>query len=295
MDSWIESLENVTRHVIRAVQDDRLTLLAASIAFYAVLSIFPLLLLALAIGSWLIGEEFALLILEFAQDVLTPEAEDLLQEALLGEGARSGAGIVGAVFLGWAALKVFRGLDIAFSQVYGGRVPEPTFLGTVVHAITVVVAIGVAFLVMFVVKLGAGWFGLSPMLEFFSPIVLLFALCVLFLPMYVVFPGVEQSPLAVLPGTLFAAAGWTVLAELFGLYAANAGTYALFGVIGGMLLLLMWFYFGSIVLLLGATINSVIAGRYREPPAPLIGSNQLPIGEERSIGPDRDEQHERDE
>jgi hypothetical protein len=77
--------------------------------------------------------------------------------------------------------------------------------------------------------------------------------------LYYVFPDSEVTVREAVPGTLVAAAGWTVLALLFGVYTTYAGGFQLYGVLGGMLLLLLWFYFGAAVLLVGVAVNVVLA------------------------------------
>lgn len=294
MHGHLATLDRLVRLVIAAAKDERITFLAASIAFYAVLSIFPLLLLVLVVGSMLGGELFAEVILEAASELLAPQAASLVEEALGPGAGRGGAGLVGLVFLLWSALKVFRGLDIAFSEIYVAGA-QPTFLSSVLHALFVLLAVGAGFTAMFVIGAAVRLLPLSSLVGTLSPVLIFLTIAVLFFPVYVVFPGVKQPLPSVVPGTLFAAAGWTLLASLFGLYAANAGTFALFGVIGGLLLTLMWFYFGSILILLGAVINAVIAGRYRVPGEDEVGSGPILPGEERPIGEGPDDQSERDE
>ncbi|MUV58229.1 YihY/virulence factor BrkB family protein, partial [Halogeometricum sp. CBA1124] len=50
----------------------------------------------------------------------------------------------------------------------------------------------------------------------------------------------------------------------FQVYAANAGRYEAYGVIGGVLLLLTWLYFSGLVVLLGAAVNAVLSNRSRD-------------------------------
>lgn len=277
MEAQLDRTATVARLVVRAAMADRVTFLAASIAFYAVISIFPLLLLVLAAGSLLGGEAFAESVVEIARGLFTPQAIQVLEEGLASEIGRSGAGIVGVLFLLWAGLKVFRGLDLAFSIVYGEG-EHPTFLSTIVHSLVVLVALGAGIAVIIFVQTAGRILELSRTVEMLSPALVFFSLVVLFLPLYFVFPGVTHSPIDVLPGTVLAAFGWTVLGHLFGIYAAHAGTYALFGIVGGVLLLLMWFYFGAIVLLVGAIVNAVLAGRFREDVIEDSPAVERPIG-----------------
>jgi membrane protein len=84
---------------------------------------------------------------------------------------------------------------------------------------------------------------------------------VAFFPLYYVFPDEDVSVREVIPGTIFAAVGWTALEGVFQFYVAVASKSETYGIIGAILLLLTWLYFSGLVVLLGAVINAVLAGR----------------------------------
>ncbi len=254
----------LTSQVLRRAQDEQVTFLAAGIAFYAFLSIFPILLLALAIGSLVGGEVFAETIVGQISDVLTPQTETVLAEALEIETGRGGASVIGLLVLLWGSLRVFRGLDIAFSRIYTDS-PNPDFLTTIRNAILVFGVIAAAVLALLAVRAYVHLFDLPQSVVYLSPFLVFVTLVIVFFPMYYVFPNTPQTAWAVLPGAAFAAFGWTLLGELFGIYAANAGTYALFGLIGAVLLLLVWFYIAAVIILVGAIINAVLAGQATDP------------------------------
>jgi membrane protein len=76
------------------------------------------------------------------------------------------------------------------------------------------------------------------------------------------------------PGSVTFTALW--LAMCFGLrvYVANFGTYdVMYGAIGGVILLLLWLFLTSVVLLIGAEVNKVISDAAAQPPgAPALAS-----------------------
>jgi membrane protein len=90
------------------------------------------------------------------------------------------------------------------------------------------------------------------------PLALFFALVGVAMVYYFA-PAAEQDWRWLTPGSTFALLMW--LAMSFGLreYVARFNTYnATYGSIGGVILLLLWLYLSSIVLLVGAEINSEI-------------------------------------
>jgi len=109
----------VTGEAVRLARDEQLTLLAAGVAFYGFISLVPLMLLALGIAASIGGEALAARLTAAASDVLTADAQELLAETLVDDTGRQGATIVGILGLLWGSSRVLRGLDRAFSQVYG--------------------------------------------------------------------------------------------------------------------------------------------------------------------------------
>jgi membrane protein len=73
------------------------------------------------------------------------------------------------------------------------------------------------------------------------------------------------------PGALLFAVGWVGLSYLFGLYVASFGSYNVtYGALGGIVVLLIWFYLTGFILLLGAEVNAVLAQEFA--PAELVNS-----------------------
>lgn len=56
------------------------------------------------------------------------------------------------------------------------------------------------------------------------------------------------------------AVGWALLATRFSVAAASLDTFHLYGVLGAGLLLVTWFYLGGIIIMVGAVVNTVLAG-----------------------------------
>jgi membrane protein len=249
----------VGKHLVRRAQAEQLTLLAAGVAFYGFISLVPLMLLALAVAASIGGDALAARVTAAADDVLTPSAQMLLAETLVDESGRRGATVAGAVGLLWGASRVFRGLDRAFSAVYG-TVASKSLLDTLWDAAIVLVAISIGAGLVGVVEVVLGFVPFGD-LVFIGPLFVLFGLLAAFLPLYVIFPDVDVSLREALPGTLVAAVGWLVLSRTFSLYADVAGQYAFYGALGAVFLVLIWLYAGAGILIFGAILNATLAGR----------------------------------
>ena len=247
---------SVGRDLLDAVRTQQVSFLSASIAYYMFVSLLPLLLLGLAVATFLGGDAFADQVVAAVGTALTPQAATLLSGALRNASGRGGATVVSLAVMVWGSLKVFRGVDTAFSRIYDTHEAEG-FLGSLVDAAAALGGIALALVGFAVVGSLGAVFGVTIA---FGGLVLVPILVVAFLPLYYLFPDTPLTVREVLPGTLFAAVGWTVLATVFSLYASVAGNFQLYGVIGGVLLLVTWFYFAGQLLLLGAVLNAVLSG-----------------------------------
>ncbi|MFB6107117.1 MAG: YihY/virulence factor BrkB family protein [Halobacteriaceae archaeon] len=251
------SVLSLARAVVAEARRAEVSFLAAAVAYYAFVSLVPLLLLGLALGSLVGGEAFAAALVGAMGDLLTPAGEDVVVEAILGATGRGGATVFGLAVLLWSGLKLFRSVSVAFARIYGVE-SEGLFQqvrdGLVTFA-AVNVAVGAA------VVLG----GVLPALDVLpgpaSVLPLVVALAAAFFPLYYLLPAVPTTAREALPGAAFAAVGWTVLTAAFGVYAANAARFALYGVLGAVLLLVTWLYLAGNIIMVGGILNAVLAGR----------------------------------
>lgn len=254
----MELTETVTS-IYRTASDRDLTLLAAGFAYYAFVSFIPLVLLALVVGSLVNGEGAAERLILVAGDFLPEAGEELVVTALTTEEGRSEATAVAFVVAAWGALRVFRGLSIAFDRVYD-EVAEDTFVDQLVDGGVVIVAgAGALALMIVIAPVLAIAADVVPFAGSVSWIILFVGLVLVFLPIYYVLPPISVTVREVLPGTVFVAVGWTILQAGFQLYAAQAGRYQAYGVIGSILLFVIWLYFAGTLVLVGAVVNVVLS------------------------------------
>ncbi|MCU4924672.1 YihY/virulence factor BrkB family protein [Halobacteria archaeon AArc-dxtr1] len=253
----VDGVKSTGLAVYRTASDRDLTYLAAGFAYYAFVSLIPLVLLAVVIGSLVDGEAAAEQLVVLAGDFLPDAGEDLVMDVLTTESGRAEATVVALLVAAWGALKVFRGLSLAFDRIYG-TVEEDSFVDQLREGVIVLVAgvggLALMFAVGTLLRLTP-----IPYVGVFGWFVLLFGLVVVFLPMYYVLPPISIGLREALPGAGVAAVGWVVLQAGFQLYAANAGQYEAYGALGAVLLFVTWLYLAGIVVLLGAVVNVVVS------------------------------------
>jgi len=273
-----EEAGRVVRETWHEARDQQVSFMAGSIAYHAFVSMLPLLLLLLVALSAVGNEALTRRLTDLTGTFLTPYARRLLFGSLNGASALTGISAVGAVTLLWGMSKIFLGLDVAFSQIYGVR-ERKSLLEQFESAAVVFLALGLAVAVLAV----AGAIGsLAPDLPHRSalnPLLLVVGLSVAFFPIYYVFPDAPVTAREVLPGVVFAAVGWATLEALFHAYVTVAGRYeAAYGTLGSVFLVLVWLYFGGLILLFGAVLNAVLAGRTRDEHALAVTDEESAAG-----------------
>lgn len=234
--------------------------MAASLAYFAVISLVPLLLLVVIALSALRGQQLGLDIATYAAGVISPRSSGVLVQVVTDAADRESATLLGLFVLLWGTLLLFRALDDAFGQVYGEG-QGSLFLGDLANALLVFGVVVGAIVAMIGVGAGLSIVLLDQVWNLLAPLVLVAVLTIVFLPMFALFPDADVSLAEALPGTVFTAAGWTLLQLAFGFYTRTTGAGELYGVAGAFLLLLTWLYVGSLVVLVGAVLNAVLAGR----------------------------------
>lgn len=255
MRSRRRRLESIIRAIVHEVRAENLTFLAGSIAYHAFISILPLLLLLLTLVQRTENVALRDSIIAVMEAVLTSQASAVIQQGLAD--ADASVSILGAAFLVWGALRIFRGLDTAFSDIYETEAAN-TFtdqLGDgLLLLVTVTLAIVAASLVGSRITLaGSGALGSATRVA-----VTVAGLFAVFYPMYYVFPDTDVTFLEVVPGTAFAALGVTVAQAVFTTFkSGSAGT----NLVASILVLLTWLYVIGLVLLVGVAINAVLSNR----------------------------------
>lgn len=90
-------------------------------------------------------------------------------------------------------------------------------------------------------------------------LVTLIILNIVFLCLYVVAPNQKVSFLEVLPGSLFAYFGWHYISLAFAYYVSNFNNFsAMYGSLGAIIALMVWFYLSAVILIIGGQMNAVL-------------------------------------
>ena len=238
---------------------------AGSMAYFAVLSIFQLLVLGIVIGSYFIGEgESRDFVVEQVQagtpidgEVITGVIDSVIE-------SRGSMTIISVGFLAWSALGIFSALSNGIGRVFENAPPRPflkdKLIGLLLMGMTGVLAvgslvIGIATGVLqeaaadIVIGIPGGGTAVW-LIGLLVPIVFIF---LAFWMIYRIVPNRPVSWSEVLPGAIVAALLWTILRFGFTYYATNVANYdSAFGPLSTGITLLVFLYFASVIVLLGA-------------------------------------------
>ncbi|ELZ28771.1 ribonuclease BN [Halogeometricum pallidum JCM 14848] len=262
----LQSLISGAKSTKSIFSDKNVTFLAGSIAYSAFVSLVPLVMFFLLAVSIFGVPELQQRIITVATESVSPSVGGVIevmieQQSGSSSGSTIGASIIGVLTLVWGAIKVFRGLDTAFSEIYETTAQE-SFVGQVKKSLLVLVTLTLGIVAMVGATSVVAFFSFVPFIGVAVPLLLVVGLIAAFFPMYYLFPEIDVEPRAVLPGTIVGAVGWAVLQVLFQVYVSVSGGGG--NLIASILLLVTWLYFSGVILLLGAVVNAVAIGRTDE-------------------------------
>ncbi|WP_225334886.1 YihY/virulence factor BrkB family protein [Halomicrobium urmianum] len=248
----------VGKRVFSDFSEKNVTFMAAGLAYYAFVSLAPALLLLVLVLTTL-GVGLKQRIVQTVQNYVPGPVSSVVAQILQSEASIAGTGIIGLVVILWGALKIFRGLDTAFSEIYETE-SDNSFTDTLRDGLVVLLAILLAVVTVVGATLIFGIFADTiPLLGLLTPLILVAGLALAFYPMFYVFPDVDMELKDPVPGVLFAAVGWAIFQGLFQVYLSfsdpGSGGFA-----GGIIVVITYLYFSSLVFLLGAVLNAVLGG-----------------------------------
>ncbi len=246
---------------IKKLGDIDATHRAAGVAYYAFLSIFPLLLGLIAIfGFFLPSVNLQDALLNFIGDNIPGAAnivKDNIPSIIEMRGVMSALGII--IFL-WGASSMFSAISLAINRAWDISRYNRHFFLRKASELGMVFGIGILFLLSLgtsaIISLVPQAFGLPQDLliikvgSWLVPFLLIFTV---FLLLYKLIPNTKTYWRDIWPGALLAAVLFEVARVLFILYINNYANYQLiYGSISSIIVLLVWIYYSAFIMILGA-------------------------------------------
>jgi membrane protein len=237
---------------------------AAGVAYYAIISIFPLLLGLIAVfGFFLPSINLQNALLNFVGNNI-PGATNILKENIAGIIRLRGVmSVISIVILFWGASALFGSISLAINRAWNITKNRHLFIRKA-SEIGMVFGTGILFLL----SLGASTFitfmgnalnlpGRNTAVVYMGAKLIAFLLMlVIFLLLYKFVPNTKTRWRDIWPGALLATAFFEIARTLFIFYLQHFANYQLiYGSISSFIVLLVWIYYSALILILGAEFS----------------------------------------
>jgi membrane protein len=280
--SWSDTL----RRTVSEFREDKLQHWAAALTYYAVLSIFPaLLVLVSLVGLFASPERVTRVLTDTVAQLGPATAAKTFQGPI--ESLTSNRGTAGVMFVVgvlsalWAASGYVSAFAEASNTIYEVEEGRPFWkLKPLQVAVTFVLILLAALVALALVlsgpivgalgsSLGIGDTALTAWRYAKWPAMIVLVL-VIFGVLYYASPNARVGGVRwVSMGALTALAAWIVASIAFALYVANFGSYnATYGALGGVVVFLVWLWITNMAILLGAEFNETERARQLESGVP---------------------------
>jgi membrane protein len=241
--------------------DHDVAYMAAGVAYYAILSIFPLLLGLIAVfGFFLPSVNLQDELLNYVGDNI-PGATNILKQNIASIiELRGTMGILSIVVFFWGASAMFRALSLTINHAWDIRRYRPFFIRKA-RELGMVFGIGILFLLSLgastIISILRGVLNLPAadliILDVGSRLVAFLLILAVFLLLYKLIPNTRTYWRYIWPGALLAAVFFEIARTLFVFYLNNFANYQLiYGSIASIIILLVWIYYSAFIMILGA-------------------------------------------
>jgi membrane protein len=268
------SWAGVLKRTVSEFKEDKLTVWAAALTYYGILSIFPLLLVLVSLLG-LVGQSATQPLIDNVGKLAPGPAKEIVTSAIQNLQQGKGAagilffvGLAGALWSASGYIAAFMQASNAIWDVEEGRPIWKTIpLRVAITLFTVVLLAVMALAVVLtgpIAKQVGSVIGLGDTAVTVWDVakwpVLILIVSFLFAFLYWASPNVRHPRFRwVSPGGLAAVLLWIVASAAFAFYVANFGSYnKTYGALGGVIIFLVWLWITNVVILLGAEFNAEI-------------------------------------
>lgn len=271
MQAW-----QLTKDVVNKSLDDRVLRLSAALSYYSIFSLAPLVLIVIAVAGAFFGEEAASgLLSRTLQSSIGKDAADAVQQMVLRTQEPSDniiASVTGIIVLILGATGVFGQLQDALNTVWSVQQKPGEVLKTMLRdrlqSFALVLGIGFLLLTSLILtttlQIASDW--ISRMVpvpgivwSLLSSVISFAVVAALFAAIFRFLPDVEIEWRDVRFGALLTAGLFVLGKVVLAWYLGRAATASVYGSAGSLVLILLWVYYSSLILLLGAEFTEVHA------------------------------------
>lgn len=270
----MNTIKSYAKELMGEFKKDDVPLLAAAQSYYYLLSIFPMMILILTILPLLNIDSQAIVTL--VQNTAPSSMTSVLEENILSivETPRGGLFTIGLIGALWSASNGINAFINASNTAYD---IEETRSFIKVRGISIaltfgmIIALAVALILPIfgnlIIDFISSVVSLPPQTELLFQIlrwvVALAVMSAILLVLYRFAPNKKLKWKEILPGAITAAVLWQLISLAFSFYVSNFGNYsATYGSLGGIIILMLWFFLTGMILMIGAELNVIYHRRH---------------------------------
>ncbi|MDX6154407.1 YihY/virulence factor BrkB family protein [Marinococcus sp. PL1-022] len=270
----MNTIKSYAKELMGEFKKDDVPLLAAAQSYYYLLSIFPMMILILTILPFLNIDSQAVVTL--VQNTAPSGMTSVLEDNILSivETPRGGLFTIGLIGALWSASNGINAFINASNTAYD---IEETRSFLKVRGISIALTLGMiialaAALILpifgnLIIDFINSVVSLPPQTELLFQIlrwvVALTVMSAVLLVLYRFAPNKTLKWKEILPGAITAAVLWQLISLAFSFYVSNFGNYsATYGSLGGIIILMLWFFLTGMILMIGAELNVIYHRRH---------------------------------
>lgn len=270
---FLKKTISALKPIFRGFERKHLALVAAGLAYYFLMSLFPALVLLTAVVAHLSRKDGMQSATALLSHVMPPQGMALLGDALATISPhRTGLLSFGVIATLWLISKAVKGIIAGLDIVYEVHTPRSLWINRIL-AFGLTIGVGVLLLLAValmlagplleaglasVVHLQSLWIKSWPYIQWLLAAAFIFAAIEL---LYLLAPNVPAARRVTIPGALVAAASWLALSWGLGFYFQHFGHLkldAVYGILATPIALVIWLYWSAAAILIGAEINVTI-------------------------------------
>ncbi|OAB40207.1 ribonuclease [Paenibacillus antarcticus] len=275
-ESRVTWLIDFFKQLFKKIKDDDVQAISAQLTYYLLLSFFPFLIFIMT----LVGYANISIVdkVDDLREIIPVQAVTIIEEIIkeVSEGRSQALLSFGMLATLWASSRcikaIIKGLNKAYAIEDNRRLWKMrvfSLLGTFVIGIVVLLSI---LLIVF-----GNWVGnqLSYLFHFSDSIhhlwnflqymIPLIVMTIVFTLLYMLGPNQKVTFKEALPGATFTTLGWIITSVTFSIYVNQFGNFTkTYGSLGGVMILLIWLYISSNIILIGGEINATLSHRNRK-------------------------------
>lgn len=283
---WWDILQRTVKNML----DDNLSLIAAGVGFYFLLAVFPMLAAVISVYGLMVSPEQLQQQLSLLIGIIPEQGRDIIQTQVgliinkshtaLGTGA-----IISTLFAVWSASKGAQAMITACNITYGQKHNRGFLMNMLMRVCFTFGAVLLLSLTLFSIALMPVFFSYLGLKNYGASLVQWLAwpfLAVIFnLALATFYRLGPYRHLAkwrwVTPGSIVASLLWILFSFGFSIYLSQFAQYdKTYGSLGGVVVLLMWFYLSAYIILLGAEFNAAME---HQTTRDSTGGREKPMGQ----------------